>query len=427
MNSDGILEVEKRKKKRNFKPVYIVAGIIGTVLCIQGSIIYYTVSKYNMKIYPEVWVGDINIGGKTKEEAEEAIIAKHNTLIAEKIINVKIKDKSYSIDTSKLDMKYDYDRVIDEAFKLGRTNNIFKKYSYIKSPEKIDFKLNHTYNLTEVDSTIKKIESENNSSPVDASISKSSSGDFIIKAEEYGYQLDSKKLEEDIKTKLDNIEQEQNLVVQANLKQIDPKVKEIDLKNINSKISSFTTSFKSSDENRSTNISVASNAINGKLLMPGDIFSFNDIVGERSTDRGYKVSKGIVNGKLVDDVGGGVCQVSTTLYNAAIRANMPSVQRYQHSLRSTYVELGMDATVAYGVLDYKFKNTLQYPVYIESVIQNKNITFNIYSNSSFNDRKYDLINEVAGDKVKVFKVTYENGKQVSKELLYTDKIKKVNG
>lgn len=262
---------------------------------------------------------------------------------------------------------------------------------------------------------------------MDATISKNGTEEFSISIEKYGYKLDSQKLEQDIKTRLDNIEQEQNLVVQANLNKVNPKVKESDLKSIKTIISSFTTNFKTSNENRSTNIAVASNTISGKLLMPGDTFSFNDVVGERSVDRGYKMSKGIVNGKLVDDIGGGVCQVSTTLYNAVLRANIPSEERYHHSLPSSYIGLGMDATVAYGLLDYKFKNTLQYPIYIESVIQNKNITFNIYSNSSLNDKKYDVVNEIVGDKVKVFKIAYENGKQVSKELLYTDKMTKNNG
>lgn len=426
MNSDNVIETEKQKK-RNLRPVYIVTGIIGTILCIQGSIMYSTISKYNAKIYPEVWIEDINVGGKTKEEAKNAIIEKHDNLVAEKIINIKVNDKNYNIDTSKLNMKYDYSKIVDEAFDVGRNDNIFKKYSYIKSPVRKDFKLSHTYTYDVVDSIIKNIEQENNEKPIDASIRKNDSDGFIINKEKYGYELDSQKLLQDIKVKLDNIEQEQDLLVQADLKRINPRVKESDLNQIDYKISSFTTNFKSSNENRSTNIRVASDSINGKLLMPGDSFSFNDVVGERSAERGYKMAKVILNGKFVEDLGGGVCQVSTTLYNAVLRANIPSVQRTRHSLPSTYVGLGMDATVAYGLLDYKFKNTLSYPIYIESLIKDKNITFNVYANSSLSSKKYDIVNEVAGDKVKVFKLTYEGEKLVSRELLYTDKITRTNG
>ena len=154
--------------------------------------------------------------------------------------------------------------------------------------------------------------------------------------------------------------------------------------------------------------------------MPGESFSFNNTVGESSTEKGYKMAPVIVGTKVELAFWGGICQVSTTLYNAILRANIPSTERYKHSLPSHYIGLGMDATVAYGLLDYKFKNTNSYPIYIESITQNKNVTFNIYSNSSLNNKKYDIVNEVAGKNVSVFKVTYENSKLLSKDLLYTD-------
>lgn len=419
--NSGIALKTKRQNKGNFKAFYIVVGIIGTLLCIQESITHYTMSKYNSRIYPKVWIDNINVGGKTKEEAKETIIKEHNTLIDKENINIKVNDKNYKIDLANLNIKYDYNKVIDEAFDIGKKESILKKHLYTIFPQKEDFKLNHTYNYDAIHSVIKKIEQENNKEPINAAIAKDYSGKLVISNEDYGYKVDSRKLMQDIKSKLDNIEQKQNLLVQANLKKVEPRIKASDLKNIDSKISSFTTSFMSSNENRSANINIAANAISGKVLMPGDIFSFNDVVGERSAEKGYKMAKVIANDKLVDDLGGGVCQVSTTLYNAVLKANIASVERYHHSLPSTYVGLGMDATVAYGLLDYKFKNTLPYPIYIESALNNKNITFNIYSNNSLNNKKYDIVNELVGNKVSVFKVTYEQGKIVSRDLLYIDK------
>lgn len=421
MNSQSIVDIEKQKKKI-IKPVYIATGIVGTILCIQSVMMYSSISKYSSIIYPKVWVEDINLGGKTKEEAKEAIVEKHNNLVAEKVLTIKVNDKQYSVDTSKLNMNYDYNEAVDKAYDVSRNDNLFKKYFYIESSEQKTFQLNHTYNYDVVDSVIKNIEQENNVQAVNAAISKNSSGGFTISKEKYGYAINSEKLKEDIKNKIDNIEKEENFLVQAEIQKIDPKIKEENLKSINAKVSTFTTDFKTSNDNRTINVSLASNAINGKILMPGDTFSFNDVVGERSAERGYKTATVIIDNKFVDDLGGGVCQVSTTLYNAVLRANIPSVERIHHSLPSTYVGLGLDATVAYGLLDYKFKNTLSYPIYIESVIENKNITFNIYSNSTLNSKTYDIVNEVVGDKSKVFKITYENGNQVSKNLLYTDKI-----
>lgn len=422
------LEVQALKQKRFLlKPICVVAGIIGFILCVQGIIIYSTISKYNLKIYPGAWIEDINVGGQTKEEAKKVVIEKHNNIIKGKGFTIKVNDKKYTIDTSKLNMEYDYGNAIDDAFNNGRKGNILKKYISITSPNKKVFELNHTYNFDSVDSIIKNIEKENNIKAINASLSKSMSTGFIINKEKFGYEVNVEKLKQDIRKKINNIEEEKDLVIKSELNKVEPKIKEKDLKSINSKISSFNTNFQTSNDNRSTNINIAANAISGKILLPGDTFSFNDVVGERSVERGYKTAKVIIDNKFTDDIGGGICQVSTTLYNAILRANIPSTERIHHSIPSTYVGLGLDATVAYGLLDYKFKNTLSYPLYIESVIENKNITFNVYSNSSLTNKKYDVVNEIAGNKVNVFKVTYEGKKLVSKDLIYTDKLEQNKG
>lgn len=417
------LEVQALKQKKiSLRSIYMATGIIVSMLCIQGIIMYSTISKYSSRIYPGLWIEDVNVGGKTKEEARKAIIEKHNNIIKGKDFTIKVNDKKYIIDTSKLNMQYNYGDAIDNAFDNGRQGNIFKKYTSIAFANKKVFQLNHTYNYDSVDTVIKNIEKENNIKTVNASLSKSISNEFIINKEKFGYEINVEKLKQDIRKKINNIEEEKDLEIKAELNKVEPKIKENDLKSINSKISSFTTNFQTSNDNRSTNINISANAISGKILMPGDVFSFNDVVGERSVERGYKTATVIIDNKFTDDIGGGICQVSTTLYNAILRANIPSTERIHHSIPSTYVGLGLDATVAYGLLDYKFKNTLSYPIYIESVIENKNITFNVYSNSSLTDKKYDIVNEIAGDKVNVFKVIYEGGKLVSKDLLYTDKL-----
>ncbi|MGH4124561.1 MAG: VanW family protein [Clostridium sp.] len=418
MLSNTIAKTEKKKKKRK-KPVFIILGIL---LCIQGISMYSSIRKYKLKIYPKVWVENIYVGGKTIAEAKKAIIENHNKLIAQKNITIKVNNKQYTINTSKLDMKYNYIKVLDSAYDIGRKDNIFKKYFAIKSHGKKVFKLKHTYNYAIVDTVIKEIIKENSKKLTDAALVKNNSDQLIITKEEYGYTVDYAILKQAVVNKINNIEQEQTLVVQSELKKIEPNIKENDLKGINTIISTVTTDFVNSGENRSENIRVASKAIDGKILMPGDVFSFNDEVGERSIERGYKTAKGIIDNKIVDDIGGGVCQVSTTLYNAILRTKIASVERYPHTLRSSYIGQGLDATVAYGLLDYRFKNTYSYPIYIESIVQDKTVTFNVYSNSSLNNKKYEVVNEVVGDKVNVFRVTYENGKLLSKSLLYTDEI-----
>lgn len=144
-------------------------------------------------------------------------------------------------------------------------------------------------------------------------------------------------------------------------------------------LSTFTTSFKGSPKNRIHNITLASSKINNIILNPGDVFSFNTIVGPTSKKQGYKKADVFdSNGKTTQDYGGGICQVSSTIYNAALALNLEIVERHEHSKPVSYVEDGKDATVSYsGLLDFSFKNILTTPIQIMTIVSKDNLTVNI--------------------------------------------------
>lgn len=129
-------------------------------------------------------------------------------------------------------------------------------------------------------------------------------------------------------------------------------------------ISSFATTIHDKNENRVSNIKTAAEDLDGTVIEPGEIFSFNDSVGRRTKDKGYKEAPIFVNGEKSKGVGGGVCQVSTTLYNAALEADLEIIERHRHSRKVSYVEEGKDATVVYNSKDLRFKNTKDYPIEI---------------------------------------------------------------
>lgn len=135
-------------------------------------------------------------------------------------------------------------------------------------------------------------------------------------------------------------------------------------------ISKYITRYDESNINRSTNIKLASEKINGTILMPGEIFSYNKTVGERTIKAGYKEAAIYMGGKVVDGIGGGICQVSSTLYNAVLEANLEITERRNHYFITSYVSASRDATVSYGTIDFKFKNTRTYPIKIECISQN---------------------------------------------------------
>ncbi|PRR78487.1 Vancomycin B-type resistance protein VanW [Clostridium liquoris] len=415
-------KVHKRKIHRKRIAIITLTILFIMTVVISGFHaikVYSTVKKYDNLIYPGIFIEGVNVGGKTKKDALSLLSQKYKESNKERNIIIKVLDKKYTINFSQLNIEYNYDEVINSAFNIHKDEDILKKYKAIKKPKNEELELKYKYSSKKIDEMIKNIENENNRDAVDAKIVNSPSGGFAVKEESYGQAVDKNSIKNAIDKNM-NIKGKGNVVVNSAIKEVKPHITQKDLGTVNSMISSFTTNFSASNDNRATNINLASDAINGKVVLPGDSFSFNDVVGMRTEEKGYKPAKVIVGNEFIDDFGGGVCQVSSTLYNAIMRANIPSTERTHHTIASTYVPLGMDATVDFGNIDYKFKNTLKYPIYIESVIQNKNLTFNVYSNKSLTSRTYDLVNEVKGNRVNVYKVTYENGKEIDRQLVSSD-------
>lgn len=143
-------------------------------------------------------------------------------------------------------------------------------------------------------------------------------------------------------------------------------------------LATFTTRFDVSDVDRSTNLKIACQKINGKVILSGDTFSYNKALGARTAAAGYKNGKIYSGGQVVDGIGGGICQISSTLYNSVLLADLEIVERRNHQFVTSYVGPGRDATVVYGLTDFKFKNTRQYPVRISASAQNGIATISIY-------------------------------------------------
>lgn len=429
LETNNTVNSRRKRSKANKKKIYrkrigiialtflfIGVAIIGGLQAVKIST---TVKKYDNLIYPGVFIEGVNVGGKTKDKALSLLSQKYKDINKQRNIVIKVMDKEYTLNFSELNIEYNYDEVINSAFNIHKDGSVLNKYKSIKEPKNQELDLNYKYSMTKIDQMIKKVKAENNREAIDAAIVKTNSGDFFVKGESYGQVLDDKNIKEQIQKSMD-IKGTGNIAINSKIKEIKPHITEDQLRTINTRMSTFTTNFPGSNENRITNITLSADAINGKVVMPGDSFSFNDVVGQRTAEKGYKPAKVIVGDKFIDDFGGGVCQVSSTLYNAIMRSNIPYTERTHHTIMSTYVPMGMDATVDFGNIDYKFKNTLNYPIYIESVVQNKSITFNVYSNKSLTSKTYDLVNEVIGNKIKVYKVTLQNGKEIARQLVSTD-------
>ncbi len=161
-------------------------------------------------------------------------------------------------------------------------------------------------------------------------------------------------------------------------------------------LGTYTTRYNAGDVSRSYNVSLASQKINEVVLAPGDVFSYNDTVGPRTVDRGFKVANVYVGNKVEPGVGGGICQVSTTLFNAVVLSDLEIVFRTNHSLPVTYVPLGRDATVAYGSIDFKFKNNTNNPVKIVASASGGANTVTVYGVKENKNRTIEITTECTG-------------------------------
>jgi len=177
-------------------------------------------------------------------------------------------------------------------------------------------------------------------------------------------------------------------VIEFALTVIQPKVKTSDInwQMYDYRISTFTTHFSTSDANRVNNLRVALNLLNGKVIMPGETFSYNSVVGAATEAQGFKAAAAFSGGRVIREVGGGICQTVSTLYNTALLANLEIVQRKAHSLPVGYVPPSRDATVYYPSIDFKFKNTREYPIKIVTSFNSSgSLTISLYGTKQENE------------------------------------------
>ena len=203
------------------------------------------------------------------------------------------------------------------------------------------------------------------------------------------------------------------------------------------KLGTYTTRYDPTNLNRSNNISISAKKIDGTIIMPGETFSYNQVVGERTIAEGYKEAGAYAGGRVVQDVGGGICQTSSTLYNAALYANLEIVDRSNHQFLTSYVSAGRDATVAWGAIDFQFKNNRTYPIKIEAVAENGVCTMSIYGIKE--ETEYEVVIQSVVLSYIPYTTKYENdntleeGKEVVEQSGYTGctseayKILKLNG
>ncbi len=228
--------------------------------------------------------------------------------------------------------------------------------------------------------------------PVNADVTYSTEkSNFIITGEKNGYSINKEELKEQVVTALNSNKKE----VSAKFYTVLPTVTKSDVQSLTNMRSRFTTYYSNSIENRKHNILVAVEKLNGYKIEPKTEFSFNKTVGVRTEENGFKMAKIILNGEFVDGVGGGVCQVSTTLYNSALLAGLKITEQHSHSLQVSYVEPSFDAMVNSFSSDLKFFNDTPYPMFIVAKADGNALSIAIYGKEQL--EKYERVSVITGE------------------------------
>lgn len=449
--------VKKNLFKLNKKIAIGLASVVVLIIvagAVYASSVNSKINNWQDKIYPGIKIDNVDISGKTKEEAVEILNKDLGDKVKNKKINIAVNDKNFTLKFSDLSPKVNIEETVNKAMELGKDSSFFNKKAWIDGRHNEDLSLDVSLDESKIEPFKESIRGVVNHSAKNASIS-INSGKISITKENDGIKIK----EEDFTDKLKNAIEEKspedsNITITTEVDK--PTITEEILSKIDSKISHAETNYASSNYGRATNVELATKHCNGVLLMPGQEFSYNQSVGERTAARGFKDAAVFVGDKVEQGLGGGICQVSTALYRAAIEANLRSTERHNHSMLPSYSVPGLDATVVWGVLDYKFKNTYDFPIYIESYTSNRIVTINIYGNKAgMNGKTYKFIAQttdtlhpdnstkedknltpaeskwekhpVVGYKAKSYLITYENGKEVNREVITSDTYAKVNG
>ncbi len=410
-----------------------------------------TLSYPDRVIRQGITVDGVDVSGMTESEALAQIQADVEEKKAAVItLQGKEDDQKVEVTAGDLGLYWSNPGVIDEIGAYGTASNIIARYKQNKDLEQhgMNFSIQLSVDKGTITDVITNQCASFNEEAKDATLSRDGSS-FSIVPGQTGYVVDTTASADAVYSQLASGWNGQPLTIALTIDVDEPKGTEEELSQVKDLLGTFTTSYSSSGSSRCGNIANGTKLINGHTLYPGDEFSVLNALTPFTEENGYYLAGSYLGGQVVDSFGGGICQVSTTLYNALIRAEIQITERYNHSMIVGYVDPSMDAAIAESSgMDLKFKNNTEHPIYIEGYTSGKSVTFNVYGVETRDaGRKVTFESEVLskteptgqkvytdasqpvgyiksqsahiGYKAQLWKIVTENGKQVSKEVFNT--------
>jgi len=409
------------------------------------------------KIASGVYIGSVDVSGMTVDEASKAVESLVESQRNTEITLTVGEDKNIKIYGSDLGITWQNTDVAQEAYSLGHQGNVIQRYKALKDLEKGGsvFEIEYGFDDEALNSIMDRCSSLFDQEKVNYSLKKTEDG-FVVTDGQTGYVVDKDASISVIKDFVQNNLSPDNSVITLSVKEDKPLGSAEELSKVSDVLGTFTTSYKSSGAARSANVANGCSLINGTTVYPGEEFSVLDTITPFTEANGYFPAGSYLNGLVVESVGGGICQVSTTLYNAVLLAELEVTERHNHSMIVTYVDPSADAAIAEsGGKNFKFVNSTDYPIYIEgSTTSDKHITFTIYGVETRDaGREVSFESEVLettpasadqfvcdsshalgyvgtqsahlGYKAQLWKIVTQNGNEVSREVINSSNYKMV--
>ena len=404
-----------------------------------------------------IYAGDISLAGMNSKEAEAAIEEYIKSLTDKEIILIAADNQQVVVTAGELGISWSNHDILEEAVMLGTQGNIVQRYKELKDLEYENkvYPIELDFDIRAIDTILVEECSKYNRETIDMGLVREN-GVFRTIEGQAGYSLDVENSIDTIYYYLIEDWNHETCQILLDIEVSEPRGNNEELSKVSDVLGSFTTSYSTSGFNRSENVANGCNLINGTIIYPGDEFSTVDAVTPFTAQNGYYMAGSYLNGKVVDSLGGGICQVSTTLYNVVLLSELDVTERYNHSMIVTYTDPSKDAAVTESAgKDFKFINSTEYPIYIEGhTTSDKNITFTIYGvetrdpghSVEYLSEVLETINPTSEDvfadpsqpigyinvtgahigyKARLWKIVKENGVEVSREVINSSSYKMV--
>lgn len=357
--------------KKGLSVLTMLCGFLFISLPVQAKEVVY--------IKDGIYVSDIHLGGMTEAEATQAVEEYVESLKSLEFMLQAAEAGESVVTAGQLGLSWKNPEVIAEAAAVGREGNVIQRYKRMKDLQynNLRYELEFALDVEAVSLVVEDC-AKYDRDAVNVSL-KREGKEFVVVEGQIGYKLDVERSIDEVITFITEDWNHQGGVIALVVEEAQPRGSAEELSVVQDVLSSYTTSFKSSGADRSANVTNGCRLIDGTVLYPGEEFSTYEAVAPFTEKNGYYMAGSYLSGKVVDSLGGGICQVSTTLYNAALFAELNITQRYNHSMVVSYVEPSADAAIAESSgKDFKFVNNTEYPIYIEGKVKDKKLTFTIY-------------------------------------------------